>query len=113
MLQKRDHDDFYRITSYINEHFKEDITVESVAKEMYVSRSGITSVFKKYAGTTVKDYINTLRVKNVNRLLLDGKNITEAAHECGFQNVRTLNNVYKRVMNMTPTEFLRRHGKDQ
>ena len=99
--------DFYRIVEYINEHFTENITVTSISSHFYFSRGKLTSVFKKYAGTTINEYITQLRIKNANKLLLGGQSITAAALSSGFESIRTFNNCYKKVMGITPSEYVK------
>ena len=43
---------------YINSHFKEEITLEQVAKEACLSKSYITSAFKKIMNRTIFEYID-------------------------------------------------------
>ncbi|MBQ8249776.1 MAG: helix-turn-helix domain-containing protein [Clostridia bacterium] len=98
---------FFDAVDYINEHFTdEDITVESVAKQLYVSREKISGEFLKYSGVSLKNYICSLRIKKVNLLLDEGFDIGTAAMKCGFNNLRTFNYTYKRVVGITPTEYL-------
>ncbi len=98
---------FFNAVEYVNQHFcDEDITVESVAKHLYVSREKISTEFIKYAGASLKNYISELRIKEVNLLLDSGFDIGNAAMKCGFNNLRTFNYTYKRVIGMTPTEYL-------
>lgn len=97
--------DFFTIVKYINDHITEDITIQSVAKELFISRGKVSMVFEKYSGMGINHYINLQRVTNVNRLLNEGLSITEAALECGFQNMRTFNNIYKKIMEVTPSEY--------
>lgn len=104
---KSSKDDFYRIVGYINEHFSENITVNSVAAHFYFSRGKLSSVFKKYAGTGVNEYINRLRINNANKLLLQGHSSTSAALSSGFESIRTFNNCYKRIMGITPGEYVK------
>ena len=99
--------DFYRIVEYINEHYTESITVNSIATQFYFSRGKLSSVFKKYAGASINEYINQLRIKNANKLLLQGHSSTSAALSSGFESIRTFNNCYKRIMGMTPGEYVK------
>ena len=94
----RDSREFHKIIAYINNHFKEDVTVESAAANLFLARGRLSSIFKKYAGISINDYLNTLRVKNANLLLSNGKNVTEAALESGFQSIRTFNSVYRKSL---------------
>lgn len=105
---ERNRQDFYKITEYVNAHFKEDITVDTIAKNLYLSRGRLAEVFKKYAGEVIGKYINRLRIKNANYLLSQGLSITEAALDSGFQSIRTFNSVYKEIMQMTPSEYTKK-----
>ena len=104
---ERERNEFFRIVEYINAHFKEEINVEHIAKKLFLSRGRLTSIFKKYAGESVSDYINKIRIKNANILLFGGTSVSEAALESGFANIRTFNNIYKEVMKITPSEYIK------
>lgn len=111
--KERERADFYNIIEYVNEHFRENINTETLAKELCFSRGKLSSLFKFFSGITVNEYINMLRVKHANSLLISGKGVTEAAMESGFQSIRTFNNVYRKIMNKTPSEYtsLQKGGK--
>ena len=100
-------DDFYKIVEYINENYTGNISVNSIAAHFYFSRGKLSSVFKKYAGTGINEYINQLRIKKANQLILRGETVTNAALSCGFESVRTFNNCYKRIMGMSPGEYIK------
>lgn len=99
---------FYKITAYVNAHFYEDVTVQSIADKFFVSRGKVGNVFLKYSGETLKQYLNSIRVKNANLLMDSGHSITESALESGFQNVRTFNEVYRKIMGITPSEYIKK-----
>ncbi len=107
--KKNDRKDFYKIAEYVNEHFKEEINISIIANKLYMSRGRLASLFSKYAGTGLNEYINALRIKNANQLLGEGKLVTEAAIESGFQSIRTFNNAYKEYMGITPTEYVKKY----
>lgn len=100
-------DDFYRIVEYINEHYTENISVNSISEHFYFSRGKLSSVFRKYAGVSLNEYINQLRIKNANKLLLQGHSSTSAALSSGYESIRTFNNCYKKIMGMTPGEYVK------
>ncbi len=104
--------EFYLITEYINNHFFEDINVNSIAKELCISRTKLSTLFSKYAETNLNSYINALRISYANQLIESGSEITDAAFESGFQSVRTFNEVYKRTMHMSPREYLKRNSAE-
>lgn len=53
------YDKFMRsVTSYIREHLTEEFSVDQMAKDLYLSRSYLSTKFKKETGMTPKDYRN-------------------------------------------------------
>ncbi len=105
---EQDRQEFFKIVEYINNHFHENLTLKDISKKLYMSRGRLASVFKKYAFEGLNQYINRLRIKNANCLLARGSSVTAAAIESGFQSIRTFNNVYKSIMNMTPSEYIKK-----
>ena len=102
--------EFYSITEYINQNFKEDITVNSISSALFISKRKLSEIFRKFSGMSISSYITTLRLKNVNYLLMHGREISEAAYDSGFQSLRTFNNAYKKQMGISPTEYIKRGG---
>ena len=103
--------DFYKIADYINEHFKENINVSILSEKLFMSRERLSQIFLKYSDMKVNDYIDSLRIDNVNRLFKDGLSITEAAFESGFQCIRTFNSTYKKIMGITPSQYVQTSKK--
>ncbi len=94
---KKETDDFYKLVEYVNSHFTENITVQSIAKEFYMDRGRLSKLFLKYSGITLNNYINSLRLTHAGKLIEEGMKITEAALESGFQSLKTYNNVKKKI----------------
>ena len=78
-----------------------------MAGALYISREKLSSVFLQYAGISCKQYINTLRVDYANRLMMEGMDVTTASLKSGFGSIRTFNSVYKGIMGMNPTEYIK------
>lgn len=110
---KRDRKEFYRITEFINEHFREEINATIIGQKLFISRSYATMLFLKFSGIGLNEYIRSLRVKYANQLMMDGVSVTQAALESGFQCVRTFNNAYKAEMGTTPTEYMKQINKQK
>ncbi len=100
---------FFRTLDYVNAHFSEPINVNVLSEKLFYPRGKLSAIFTKYSGVKLVDYINGLRIERANELLSEGESITNAAFLSGFQNIRTFNNIFKKEMGITPTEFLKRH----
>jgi len=96
---------FFEVAEFINGHYKEDINITRIAEAMFVSRAKISALFKKYSGESINDYINKLRIEEAKFLILSGKPITASALECGFQSIRSFNDVFKEYVGVSPREY--------
>lgn len=103
---KKERQEFYRITEYINNHYTENINVSSIADALCIARGTASEIFSKYAEVNILTYINSLRINHSNELLENGSSITDAAFESGFCSIRTFNYAYKKATGMTPSEYL-------
>ena len=103
-----DRNEFYKITEYINAHYTENINVESIAQGLHINRGKLPKLFAKYAETDVMTYVNSLRINHANLLMKNGTEITDAALDSGFSSIRTFNNIYKKIMGMTPSEYMKK-----
>lgn len=91
---------------YMNNNFRENITVEQLAQTVHLSKSYFMSRFRQYAGTGAIEYLSQLRIKKVCELLT-ASDITaaEAAFECGFRNLSNFNRQFKKAVGYTPKEY--------
>lgn len=99
--------EFYKVVEFANQHYTSNINIQIIASQLYSSRGRLARLFRKYSGMDLNEYINSLRIKHANQLLLQGYRITEAATESGFQSIRTFNNIYRAQMGITPSEYVR------
>jgi AraC-like DNA-binding protein len=97
---------FNRCVEYINQHYREDLPLEFVAKIAGFSKFHFTRWFKQFAGISFYDYLTQVRMQVAESMLANTEvPITEIALESGFQSIATFNRVFKHNHNLTPTEF--------
>lgn len=99
---KKEKQEFYKILECINKNYTQNITVQSIAKSLYIDRGRLSSLFYKYTGMRLNYYINILRISYASKLLENGANVAETAMECGFQSVKTFTETYKKIVGVTP-----------
>lgn len=100
----------YSITSHIHAHFSEDLSLESLAREFYISSYYLSHQFKSVTGFTVTDYIQMTRVRNVQTLLINTQTpITEAALACGFTSFSQFNRVFRKHIGISPSQYRKEH----
>lgn len=103
-----------RILMYLNENFKEPLTVETLSEYFGYSRSRFSHLFKANLGYSLPRYLNTLRIRYAAELLLStDMTVTQIALESGFNNTHTFYTAFRSVFNQTPAEFLRAQNQTQ
>ncbi len=89
---------------YLQEHYKERLTVESIADALHFSKSYLSHAFKEITHISLISYINLLRCQNARALMLDGAGVAEAAMECGFSELSYFTRVFKKTLGMLPSD---------
>ena len=96
----------HKVTTYLNDHYREDLTLDDLAEKFYISRSYLTRIFKETTGITVVQYLTVVRIRQAVRLLRETDSpITEIADLCGFGNVTYFEKVFHRIRGMTPRQY--------
>ena len=108
--------DFYRFNK-IHEHiilnFNKPIKLEDVASTVNISPTAFCRYFKKHTGKTFLSFLNEMRIGHACKLMVEGKiPISMASLESGFNNLSHFNDQFKRVMKLTPTEYLSAYKKE-
>lgn len=99
--------DLQALLSYLDEHYADNISLEYAASSMNFSTGYFSKTFKKLMGINFVTYLNMVRVEHAaNELRNTEKKFTEIALNCGFNNIRTFNRVFKEITGCTPSEFL-------
>ncbi len=91
---------------YIQEHYNEQVTLNEVAENIYVSTFYISRMFKKELGKSFVDYLNDVRIDKAKELLKDVKYKTyEVAEKVGISDPHYFSKLFKKYSGMTPSEY--------
>lgn len=94
------------ILKYIEKNYYEEISIEQLAKDNYMSPSSFSRLFKEKTGKLFSKYLNETRVnKSLMDLLYSSLSIEEIAVKNGFGNGRTYRRRFREVFDKSPTEF--------
>lgn len=94
------------VLNYINEHYTEDISINTLSKLCDYSEYHFMRFFKKHTGLTCVQYINNYRLEKAAILLSSSTiPIMDISLEIGFENLSYFNKLFKRKYNLTPKQF--------
>ena len=96
-----------KAAEYIDTHFQENLTLESLAGFLGLTPNYFSSLFSKVSGIKLWDYINSRRIEAAMQLLKNESNlnIIEIAAQCGFNNTANFNKAFKRAVGTSPKKY--------
>jgi len=94
---------------YIDEHYSEAVTLEEAARLVGMSTSHFIHLMKRVTGLSFIAYLNQFRVSKAQYLLATtNKSIAEVSQEVGFCDQSYFGGVFRKLLQMTPSEYRRR-----
>lgn len=94
------------VFSLVRDSFKEEITLEELAKRTNMTVPSFCRFFKKQTGKTFIEFLNEYRIAHACKLLADDPMpITDVCFESGFNNFSHFNKYFKRVTGKSPSEY--------
>jgi len=110
---------FIKIDTYINKHqnFTEPkLSLESLAKELNISPSKLSTSINSRANKSFNEYINEFRVELAKQLLTDADynnyTITAIGLESGFNSRSTFYYTFKRITGKTPSKYQKSQSRN-
>lgn len=94
------------LIKYINTHLGEDLSNETLAKKLFLSKYYLMHRFKEETGYTLHSYIEQKRLLHASELIKEGVPVMKAAQECGFKEYSTFLRAFKRNFHISPKELL-------
>ena len=90
---------------FINRSFAGPLSLESVAKNAFVSEAQLSRLFSRYCGTTVTKYIASKRITEAKKMLAEGKSVTDTALSCGFNDYANFIRTFKKAVGVPPGKY--------
>lgn len=99
-----------QIARLLEERYHLPITVEDIAKDVYLSPNYVRTIFKEKTGETILDYLTRIRMNHASELLKDrALKVREIAHRVGYENVSYFCSVFHKHKGSTPNEYRKMH----
>lgn len=100
-----DYDRIAKALVYIQQHFKEQPSLEQIAETIHLSPYHFQRLFKQWAGVSPKKFLQYLSLEHAKKILQDNRSLAEAAFETGLSGAGRLHDLFVTVQGMTPGEF--------
>lgn len=94
------------VLKYIEEHYREKISLEDVAREVFMAPASFSRYFSREMGISFVNYVNNVRIEYaVQELLASETSISDIAWDNGFGSVSQFNKIFRKKYKMSPREY--------
>ena len=96
----------YRLIHYIAAHYREDISLKEVAQQLGYEYHYLSRIFHQTTNSGFRDFVNNYRIEYCrNEIRNSDAPLSQIAADAGFQNMRSFDRAFSRLMGMTPQEY--------
>ena len=95
-------DRILELLRYIDAHLTEDLDINQLAEEFYISKYYMMRLFRRETGTTIHSYLSRRRLLLARELIDGGMRTTEACYRCGFRSYSSFTRAYGKYFGTTP-----------
>lgn len=100
-----------QLLTYIDSHYTEALSLETIAKALGVSKFYLSHVFSDKLHTSYTAYLSGKRIELSKTLLTSTSlSITEIAYESGFSSTRTFFRAFEDACHLTPKAYRSKHA---
>ena len=97
--------DIMKVHEYINAHYREPMSVSSLAQRFFLDKNTMTRQFKRIIGMTPGDYIRRKRLENARELIRQGYSVQQAGYSSGFTDYSAFFRAFRQYYEMSPSEL--------
>ena len=100
------------VHQYVENHYTEPISLETIAKLFYVSKEYLSKAYKMQFGENLMDHIKRLRMMRAKQLIMEKRiQINHIALSVGYEDVSYFYKVFKKYFGISPNSL--READDQ
>ncbi len=97
------------IHAYIREHLHEEITLTSLAEQVYLNPVYLSHIYKQLTGQKLGTYITCQRIERAKELLAEPElKINEIGFRVGYESSPHFSRTFKKLVGITPAEYRRK-----
>ena len=94
------------VIKYIYENYTKELTINDVTEKFNITDTKLNKILMSYSGKRFIEFLNALKIdKACEMLLTTDKSVIDISFELGFNTVKTFNNNFLKLKNMSPTDF--------
>jgi Transcriptional regulator containing an amidase domain and an AraC-type DNA-binding HTH domain len=112
--QKSHGDDMVKnAQQYLEDHFREKISVEDLSKRFAVGRRNFDRRFIKATGNTPLEYLQRVKIESAKKAFeTTRKTVNEVMYDVGYSDIKAFREVFRKITGMSPLAYRNRYNKE-
>lgn len=95
-----------RVIEYIDQNYMNRLTLENVAKHVFLNKTYISQMFMKHLGISFVSYLESVRIYKAQELLQNtDMSVTKIAEETGYASQSYFTKAFKKRVGMSPLQY--------
>lgn len=100
-----------KVKDKIRQRYFENLTINDLAKEVYLTPTYLCVLFHQQEGVTINQYLTNVRMETAKRLLSNLENkLYDVSYAVGYSNPSYFSRQFKKYAGMLPSEYRNRFG---
>lgn len=102
----------HKVQDYIEEHYEDKITIDSLANLINTGRRTFERRFKEATNNTPIEYIQRVRIEAAKKSFeASRKNVSEIMFDVGYTDTKAFRDTFKKITGLTPIEYRNKFAK--
>ncbi len=103
--------DWQKSLQFIRDNlYNNDLSLEDVAMQSYMSKWHFSKIFKRKFGITFREFLIQERIELAKKLLLANISVTNVCYEVGYGDLTHFGRIFQKKVGLTPSRFKKQYG---
>jgi AraC-like DNA-binding protein len=107
VLKLEVHQKLSTVLDYIERHLTDDLSLNTLERELFINRYYLSKLFKRHVGSTIHEYITYKRIALAKGYLAEGLSVAETWEKSGFKDYTSFLKMFKRTVGVLPKDYLK------
>ena len=112
---QKEHEDepIKKIQEFIENNFKEKITIDQLAAMQAIGRRNLERRFKKATSNTIVEYIQRVKMEAAKVSLESSReNVNEVMYKVGYTDTKAFRTTFKRITGLSPIQYRTKYNRE-
>ncbi|SHI02628.1 AraC family transcriptional regulator [Clostridium grantii] len=99
-----------KVLTFIEDNYKNKISLDILCESLFIDKFYMSHLFKEATGFTIVEYIQSKRIQNAKKLIMQGKSMTEVCYSSGFEDYSNFYKTFKKLVKLSPKKYSKKYS---